>query len=135
MAGLMKLACFVVACMIVAGPITANAALSCASVVSNMAPCISYLRGSTGAISSACCSGVKNINGLSRTPSDRQIACGCLKRVVTLPNNINADRAAGLPNACGISLPYNISKSANCTLYVNFSLSRYLSDIYMKIKV
>ncbi|KAH0932869.1 hypothetical protein HID58_009986 [Brassica napus] len=58
------------ACMIVAGPITANAALSCASVVSNMAPCISYLRGSTGAISSACCSGVKNINAWAERWSD-----------------------------------------------------------------
>lgn len=121
----MKLACFLVACMIVAGPITANAALTCASVVSNMARCISYLGGSE-TISGACCSGIRSINGLSRTPSDRQIACGCLKRVATLPN-INADRAAGLPNACGVSLPYNISKSANCTLYVDFNLSRYLS--------
>ena len=43
MAGLVKLACLVLACMIVAGPITSKAALSCGTVNTNVAACIGYL--------------------------------------------------------------------------------------------
>ncbi|KAJ0262288.1 Non-specific lipid-transfer protein 2 [Hirschfeldia incana] len=115
MAGLMKLACFVLACMIVAGPITANAALNCGTVINTVTPCIGYLTRGTSLLS-ACCSGVTNIKSLVRTPLDRQIACRCLKDAANAFPSLNTARAAGLPNACGVTLPYKISKSTNCAL-------------------
>jgi hypothetical protein len=102
------------ACMIVAGPITSNAALSCGSVNSNLAACIGYvLQG--GVIPPACCSGVKNLNSIAKTTPDRQQACNCIQGAArALGSGLNAGRAAGIPKACGVNIPYKISTSTNC---------------------
>ncbi|KFK36745.1 hypothetical protein AALP_AA4G164400 [Arabis alpina] len=114
MAGLMKLACLVFACMIVAGPITSNAALGCGQVNSAVAPCIGYiLQG--GAVTPGCCNGIRRLNGAARTTPDRKAACQCLKNAAAaLGPGLNAGRAAGLPRACGVSVPFPISTSTNC---------------------
>ena len=114
MAGVMKLACLLLACMIVAGPITSNAALSCGSVNSNLAACIGYvLQG--GVIPPACCSGVKNLNSIAKTTPDRQQACNCIQGAArALGSGLNAGRAAGIPKACGVNIPYKISTGTNC---------------------
>jgi hypothetical protein len=100
--------------MIVAGPITSNAALSCGSVNSNLAACIGYvLQG--GVIPPACCSGVKNLNSIAKTTPDRQQACNCIQGAArALGSGLNAGRAAGIPKACGVNIPYKISTSTNC---------------------
>ncbi|XP_010505484.1 PREDICTED: non-specific lipid-transfer protein 1-like [Camelina sativa] len=114
MAGVMKLACLFLACMIVAGPITANAALSCGAVSSNLAPCIGYVM-QGGAIPPACCNGVRNLNSMARTTPDRQQACNCIQSVArNLGSGVNAGRAAGIPKSCGVNIPYKISTSTNC---------------------
>ncbi|CAN8287268.1 unnamed protein product [Cochlearia groenlandica] len=115
MSGLtMKLACLVLACMVVTGPITANAALNCGTVNGKLAPCIGYL--AQGApLQGGCCSGVTSLNSLARSTPDRQQACRCLKGAASaLGPNLNAGRAAGLPKACGVNIPYQISTSTNC---------------------
>ncbi|RZN74917.1 hypothetical protein EXE05_18915 [Acinetobacter pittii] len=113
MAGLMKLACLVLACMIVAGPITSNAALSCGTVNSNVAACIGYL--TQGApLARPCCNGVTNLNSMARSTPDRQQACRCLVGAANAFPALDAGRAAGLPRACGVNIPYKISKSTNC---------------------
>ncbi|CAA7052125.1 unnamed protein product [Microthlaspi erraticum] len=114
MAGAMKLACLVLACMIVAGPIAANAALSCGTVNGNLAPCIGYL--TQGApLPQGCCTGVGSLNRLARTTPDRQQACRCLQGAArALGSSLNAGRAAGLPKACRVSISYPISTSTNC---------------------
>ncbi|XP_010517150.1 PREDICTED: non-specific lipid-transfer protein 1-like [Camelina sativa] len=114
MAGVMKLACLFLACMIVAGPITADAALSCGAVNSNLGPCIGYvLQG--GVIPPACCTGVRNLNSMARTTPDRQQACNCIQTVARgLGSGLNAGRVAGIPKACGVNIPYKISTSTNC---------------------
>ncbi|CDY68529.1 non-specific lipid-transfer protein D [Brassica rapa] len=114
MAGLMKLACLVLACMIVAGPITSNAALSCGTVSGYVAPCIGYLAQGAPALPRACCSGVTSLNNLARTTPDRQQACRCLVGAANAFPTLNAARAAGLPKACGVNIPYKISKTTNC---------------------
>ncbi|EOA28151.1 hypothetical protein CARUB_v10024341mg [Capsella rubella] len=114
MAGVMKLACLVLACMIVAGPMAANAALSCGAVNSNLAPCIGYLI-QGGIIPVGCCNGVRNLNSIARTTPDRQQACTCIQNAARgLGSGLNAGRAAGIPKACGVNIPYKISTSTNC---------------------
>ena len=114
MAGVMKLACLVLACMIVAGPITANAALTCGTVNSNVAPCIGYIT-QGGPLPRACCTGVSKLNSMARTTPDRQQACRCLKTAASaLGPSLNAGRAAGIPKACGVSVPFPISTNTNC---------------------
>ncbi|ESQ52520.1 hypothetical protein EUTSA_v10017425mg [Eutrema salsugineum] len=116
MAGLMKLACLVLACMIVAGPITAKAALSCGTVSSSLAPCIGYLTQGTP-LPLACCAGVKRLNSMARTTPDRQQACRCLVGAANaLGSGLNTGRASGLPKACGVNIPYAISKNTNCAI-------------------
>lgn len=126
MAGVMKLACLVLACMIVASPVTV-AALDCNAVNSNLGPCIGYVING-GVIPGKCCDGVRKLNGMARTTPDRQQACGCIKNAATaLGPRLNAGRAAGIPRSCGVNIPYKISTSTNCATYVNLSLSiRYL---------
>ncbi|KAL1193687.1 Non-specific lipid-transfer protein 2 [Cardamine amara subsp. amara] len=114
MAGLMKLACLVLACMVVAGPITANAALSCGTVNGNLAGCIGYLTQGFP-LTRGCCNGVINLNNLARTTPDRQQACTCLQNAArAVGPGLNSARAAGLPGACNVNIPYKISTRTNC---------------------
>ncbi|KAG2326453.1 hypothetical protein Bca52824_009181 [Brassica carinata] len=114
MAGLVKLACLVLACMIVAAPITSNAALSCGTVNTNVAACIGYLT-QGGPLPGACCTGVNRLNSIARTTPDRQQACRCLKTAASaLGSALNAGLLAGLPKACGVNVPFPISTSINC---------------------
>ncbi|EOA28157.1 hypothetical protein CARUB_v10024346mg, partial [Capsella rubella] len=117
MAGVIKLVCLVLACMIVAGPITANAAkISCEAVHNTLAPCIVYvIQG--GAIPPACCTGARNLYSMAHTTADRQQICGCIKKNARLVGSVlnpGADRAAGLPKACGVNISYKISFSTKC---------------------
>lgn len=122
MAGLMKLSCVVFACMIVAGAITANAAESCNAVKRILKPCFPYLT-QGGPLTSRCCNGVRNLNGKARTTSGRRQACRCIKSAAKFAGpHLNANRAAGIPMACRVIIPYKIRTSTNCDTYVNLSL-------------
>ncbi|XP_076881403.1 non-specific lipid-transfer protein-like [Bidens hawaiensis] len=108
----MMVLCVVVTCMVVAAPYAE--ALSCGQVSSSLAPCIVYLT-KGGVVPPACCNGVKSLNGAAKTTPDRQTACNCLKSAYGSINGINAANAAGLPSKCGVSIPYKISPSTDCT--------------------
>ncbi|KAL1198047.1 Non-specific lipid-transfer protein 2 [Cardamine amara subsp. amara] len=70
MDGLMKLSYLIFACMIVAGPITSNAALACTTVKVILKPCFPYLT-QRAPLTSRCCNGVRNLNGRALTTLDR----------------------------------------------------------------
>ncbi|KVH94909.1 non-specific lipid-transfer protein-like [Cynara cardunculus var. scolymus] len=109
---MMQVLCVVVACMVVATPY-AEAAISCGQVVGKLAPCLNYLRVG-GAVSSACCNGVKGLNGAAQSTPDRKTACGCLKNAYASNSGINPSYASGLPGKCGVSIPYKISPNTDC---------------------
>ncbi|KAK3227489.1 hypothetical protein Dsin_007351 [Dipteronia sinensis] len=109
----LKLVCALVACMLVVAPI-AQAAVTCGTVASSVAPCIGYLRGS-GPLPPACCSGIKSLNAAAVTTADRQTACRCLQNASKSISGINPGLAAGLPGKCGVSIPYKISTSTDCS--------------------
>ncbi|PHU05228.1 Non-specific lipid-transfer protein 2 [Capsicum chinense] len=117
-----KIACFVLLCMVVVAPYAA--ALSCGQVTSAMAPCVPYLtgRGPLG----GCCGGVKGLMSAAKTPADRKTACTCLKSAANAIKGIDAGKAAGLPAACGVNIPYKISPSTDCSKYVNSPSSRQI---------
>ncbi|MCE0480881.1 tyrosine protein phosphatase, partial [Datura stramonium] len=110
-----KIACFVVLCMVVVAP-HAEAALSCGQVQSNLIGCLPYLQG-TGPLG-GCCGGVKGLLGAANTPADRQTVCTCLKSAANAIKGIDLGKAAGLPAACGVNIPYKISPSTDCAKYV-----------------
>ncbi|XP_015950831.1 non-specific lipid-transfer protein 1 [Arachis duranensis] len=102
-------------CMAIVGAPIAKAAIQCSFVTKSIAPCFGYLK-SGGTVSGPCCSGIQNINGTAKTTSDRQAVCNCLKSVAgSLGSQINLNNAASLPGKCGVSIPYKISTSTNCS--------------------
>ena len=107
-----KLACVIVMCMMVAAPL-AEAAVTCGTVSSGVAPCIAYLKGGPGP-SAACCAGIKSLNSAAATPADRKTACNCLKGAAARIPGINYGMAGSLPGKCGVSIPYPINPSTNC---------------------
>nr|AAF71695.1 phospholipid transfer protein [Phalaenopsis japonica] len=92
----------------------ASGTITCGQVVSTLTPCISYIRGDS-TLPQTCCSGVKKLNALASTSPDRQGACSCLKNLASHIPNLNPARAAGLPGNCGVSVPYPISTSTDCS--------------------
>ncbi|KAK8558276.1 hypothetical protein V6N13_038749 [Hibiscus sabdariffa] len=110
----LKLACVVVLCLVVGAPL-AQAAITCGQVASSVAPCIAYLRGTGGSVPAACCSGIKSLNAAAKTTADRQAACKCLKSAAGGIPGINFGLASGLPGKCGVSIPYKISPSTDCS--------------------
>ncbi|KAI3984454.1 hypothetical protein MKX01_015094 [Papaver californicum] len=108
-----KLACVVLACVVVVAPYAAEGAISCATVTTKMAPCLGYLTGSD--LQPSCCEGVKSLLAAATTTQDRQDACDCLKSASTSIAGINYGNAASLPSKCGVNIPYEISPSTDCT--------------------
>ncbi|KAF7143832.1 hypothetical protein RHSIM_Rhsim05G0220400 [Rhododendron simsii] len=92
-----KVACVaVLMCMLVAAP-HAEAAISCGQVASSLTPCISYLKGSGGAVPAACCNGVKSLSNAAKTTSDRQTVCKCIKSFAAGISGLNYGLASSLP--------------------------------------
>ncbi|KFK27462.1 hypothetical protein AALP_AA8G386200 [Arabis alpina] len=99
--------CLVLTVCIVA---SVDAAITCGTVASSLAPCANYLT-KGGAVPVPCCVGVKKLNGMAQTTPDRQQACRCLQSAA---KSVNPSLASGLPGKCGVSIPYPISTSTNC---------------------
>ncbi|MCL7049336.1 hypothetical protein MKW94_010664 [Papaver nudicaule] len=113
MAAVFKLACLVLAFMVVAAPYSAEATITCSTVTSKMAPCLGFLLG--GALAPSCCPGVKGLLNMASSTPDRQAACTCLKNAAKAMTNIKMANAAALPGKCGVNIPYKISPATDCT--------------------
>ncbi|KAK8926563.1 hypothetical protein KSP39_PZI018599 [Platanthera zijinensis] len=92
----------------------ATAGISCGQVLSPLEPCLNYILG-RGALPPQCCGGVRSLNAAAKTTPDRQTACGCLKTLAAQIPNFKPGLAAGLPGKCGVSIPYPISTTTDCT--------------------
>ncbi|CAF2121019.1 unnamed protein product [Brassica oleracea var. botrytis] len=106
--------CLVLTVCIVA---SVDAAVSCGTVTSSLAPCANYLS-KGGDVPPPCCAGVTKLNGMAQTTPDRQQACKCLQSAAKTVSGLDPSLAAGLPGKCGVSIPYPISMSTNCDKYV-----------------
>ncbi|KAF3334664.1 non-specific lipid-transfer protein 1-like protein [Carex littledalei] len=92
----------------------AVSAITCGEVASAVSPCMAYARSGQGAPSAGCCSGVKSLSAKAATAADRQTACNCLKNLAKTVN-FNSGAVSGLPSKCGVSVPYVISTSTDCS--------------------
>ncbi|XWS13055.1 hypothetical protein CRYUN_Cryun36dG0004500 [Craigia yunnanensis] len=113
--GVLKLASLMLVCMVVSAPMAAKAAVTCGDVVNHLMPCVSYVSNG-GPLPDACCNGVKGLYGEAQTSADRQNVCKCIKSAVNgIPySDFNLGLASGLPDKCGLHLPYKISPSTDC---------------------
>lgn len=103
--------------LLAAAATTSEAAITCGQVSSAIAPCLSYARGTGSAPSASCCSGVRNLKSAASTAADRRAACNCLKNAARGVSGLNAGNAASIPSKCGVSIPYTISTSTDCSRY------------------
>ncbi|KAM7532084.1 hypothetical protein LguiB_035494 [Lonicera macranthoides] len=111
--GMVKVACVVLMCMVVSAP-SAQAAITCGTVVNKLSPCLSYLR-SGGPVPAQCCSGVKSLYNSVTTTPDRQQACNCMKTTAASVPGINVDNASTLASKCGVNIPYKVSPNTDCS--------------------
>jgi Protease inhibitor/seed storage/LTP family len=102
--------------LLLTAPHAANA-VSCGNVASALNPCMTYAKTGQGSPSASCCSGVRSLNSMASTSSDRQAVCNCLKNFAS-STSIKAGAAASIPGKCGVSVPYAISTSTDCSKYV-----------------
>ncbi|KAK3444833.1 hypothetical protein EUGRSUZ_A00724 [Eucalyptus grandis] len=110
----LKLVCLaLVVGLVVAVPLT-ESAVTCGQVASCVAPCLGYLRAG-GTLPSACCSGIRSLNSAARTTPDRQTACRCLQSAAGNIRGLNLGLVSALPGKCGVSVPYKISPSTDCS--------------------
>ncbi|KAK6943268.1 Bifunctional inhibitor/plant lipid transfer protein/seed storage helical domain [Dillenia turbinata] len=98
----------------VAAALHAEAAVTCGTVAKSLAPCINYLQ-KGGTVPNNCCSGVKALNSAAKTTADRQAACKCLKDAAGGISGLKQNLISGLPGKCGVSVPYQISPSTDCS--------------------
>ncbi|KAB8116350.1 hypothetical protein EE612_057399 [Oryza sativa] len=103
----------VVAALLLAAP-HAAVAITCGQVNSAVGPCLTYARGGVGS-SAACCSGVRSLKAAASSTADRRTACNCLKNAARGIKGLNAGNAASIPSKCGVSVPYTISASIDCS--------------------
>ncbi len=100
-------------CILVALP-TGVEGLTCGDVTNSLIPCMGYIRGTSGLVT-PCCTGVKKLNSAAKTTKDRRTACNCLVSASKSFTGINYSVVAGLPAKCGVSIPYKISPSTDCS--------------------
>jgi Protease inhibitor/seed storage/LTP family len=100
--------------LIMAAPAT-EAALSCGQVTGYIASCMQYAQGKAAAPSGQCCSGVRTLSTMASTTPDRQTACNCLKNAAKAINGLIAGNIAAVPSKCGVSVPYVISATTDCS--------------------
>ncbi|THU56467.1 hypothetical protein C4D60_Mb11t17560 [Musa balbisiana] len=112
------------ACLLLAAPHAAQAAIGCGQVVSYLIPCLGYAQG-TGPLTEGCCSGVRALNGAAQTTPDRQATCNCLKRSAAGVSGIQPGLISGIPRKCGIDVPYRISPSTDCSRQVPDHHAKY----------
>ncbi|XP_022151019.1 non-specific lipid-transfer protein 8 [Momordica charantia] len=91
-----------------------EAAISCSDVVTDLRPCVSYLVSGSGKPPAACCTGANALASAATTTADKKAACECIKSAAG-SLNYNAKLAQDLPSNCGISLPFTVSASVDCS--------------------
>ncbi|RDX71462.1 hypothetical protein CR513_49182, partial [Mucuna pruriens] len=95
----------------------AHAEVTCNEVVRNLTPCISYVLNGGKTVPGPCCNGIRTLYNLAHSTPDRQNVCKCIKNAVSAfhYSKSNVDLAATLPHKCGVTIPYQISPSTDCT--------------------
>ena len=91
-------------------------AITCQQVDVALSSCVSYLTGSSGEPSPACCNGVASIKQNTPTKTDRQTACQCVKDAASKISSLKDDAAQQLPAKCKIQINVPISRTVNCNL-------------------
>ncbi|GFP87418.1 non-specific lipid-transfer protein [Phtheirospermum japonicum] len=99
--------------VITAPPPHAEAAITCARVLSGLSPCLVYLQRG-GPVPPSCCDGVRSLNNDAPTTPDVQAACRCIKSLVPSAG-ANPTFVNSLAGICHVNIPYKYSPSLDCS--------------------
>ncbi|XP_022867164.1 non-specific lipid-transfer protein 1-like [Olea europaea var. sylvestris] len=91
-----------------------TSAITCSDVIKDLKPCLNYLKSGSGSPPSDCCAGASSLVSSATSTADKQAACACLKTAAK-SISFKPELAKSLPGKCGISLPYPISPSVDCS--------------------
>ena len=97
----------------------AEATVTCSEVTQQLSPCVDYLMDG-GGIPSDCCDGVKQVKAASSSGEDRRTACTCILDAAAMIPGLDYNLISSLPSQCGVSLPYKISPSTDCSRSIIF---------------
>ncbi|GKB17657.1 non-specific lipid-transfer protein 1-like protein [Tanacetum coccineum] len=68
-----------------------------------------------GPLPASCCNGVRGLSKAATTTADKKIASGCIERLFGGIKGVKPALASSLPGKCGVSIPYKISPSNDCS--------------------
>ncbi|KAJ1408717.1 Plant lipid transfer protein/Par allergen [Sesbania bispinosa] len=88
--------------------------VECDDLVSDLQPCIPYLKGGGDKPSPTCCEGAKALGCVGRNVQEKRDACKCIKAAAEIINP-KPENANDLPKKCGIQLPFKISQFMDCS--------------------
>ncbi|KAL1545399.1 non-specific lipid-transfer protein 1-like [Salvia divinorum] len=85
----------------------------CQQVLTQLQPCMNYLK-SGGSVSSDCCKGVATLNKAATTAAKKKQFCKCLQSEAK-SYSVKSQYASSLPQQCKVNVAYPISYSFNCS--------------------
>ncbi|KAL6493952.1 hypothetical protein OROGR_031861 [Orobanche gracilis] len=112
-----RVLCVLFAVLLIAKP--ALSVPSCAEVVMDLAPCLSFLQGKSNNPTPQCCDGVKALKSIEKTKEDRVASCNCGKQALSM-YNYDPNKLPLLPKQCAVdfNLPA-IDKNFDCSKWFN----------------
>ena len=91
------------------------AAISCSQVGVALAPCRKYVREGGNTVPTLCCAGLRLVVALSKENKDLQVACQCMKNMVTSLPGAKDEFVNNIPVKCGVPIPWKFSPSLVCS--------------------
>ncbi|KAI5429104.1 hypothetical protein KIW84_033918, partial [Lathyrus oleraceus] len=111
---LIKVTCLAMICLVFGIPL-ANAGQSCGQIKGSLVPCLRYLRHPGPTVPELCCNGVRTVNDQAKSLPERKDACECIKSTLIAIPGLDPDAVQGLPNKCGVNLPFPIGANMDCS--------------------
>ncbi|MCD7468530.1 hypothetical protein HAX54_006865 [Datura stramonium] len=96
------------------GALSAEASLSCGTVLNNIYSCIRYVLDG-GTLPPECCSELKSLISTAKTTDNRKSFCSCLKGFASGSTSEQVARLATLPRRCNAYVPFKINPDVDCS--------------------
>ncbi|XP_061995969.1 probable non-specific lipid-transfer protein 2 [Rosa rugosa] len=96
----------------------AHSAPSCPVIAQEMAPCLTFVKGTTDELSQACCNGAKDLSNNVHSNQDKKDICLCLKDALSKIGDYEPSRVSLVPKKCGLKLNLPpIDQNTDCSKF------------------
>ena len=97
----------------------AAGAISCATAILDLLPCLSFVTGDAVNPTVACCNGVKSLNAAATSTPLRQAVCRCIESVAG-SSTYDSSNVVNLLSLCSVNVGIPITTSISCDTYSLF---------------